>query len=64
MRKTDPILDEIHEIRRQINEETKDMTDEECTAYFKQSVEAAVKESGYKIVYLDEKRTQCRFEKI
>ena len=61
MKKTDdPVLDEIHAIRRQIYEEIKDMTDEECTAYFKQSVDAALKESGYIKIYTDEKKTRFR----
>jgi len=63
MKKTnDPILDEIHAIRRQIDEETKDMTDEECTAYFKQSCDAALKESGYIKIYTDENKTRFRIE--
>ena len=62
MKKTDTILDEIHAIRRQIDEETKDMTSAERADYINQSAEAALKESGYKVVYIDEKKTMCRLE--
>ena len=62
MRKTDTILDEIHRVRRQIDEETKDMTSFERADYIKQSAEAALKESGYNIVYLNEEKTISRLE--
>jgi len=58
----DPVLDEIHAIRRQLYEETKDMTSSERTAHIKQSVEATLKESGYKLVYIDDKKTQSYIE--
>jgi len=58
----DPVLNEIHAIRRQIYEKTKDMTSSERTAYYKQSVEDTAKELGYKIVYIDDKKTQFCFE--
>jgi len=35
MKGPDTILDEIHEIRRQIYEETKDMTPEELSEYYR-----------------------------
>ena len=63
MKKTDAILDEIHAIRRQIDEETKNMTDEERAAHINQSTKAALKESGYKIVYIDDKKTRFRIER-
>jgi len=47
MKKTDPILDEIHAIRRKTDEITKDMTSAERTAYFKQRGEAIAKEYGF-----------------
>ena len=62
MRKTDKILDEIHAIRRQIDEETKNMTSAERADYINQSAEAALKENGYKIIYLNEEKTMCRLE--
>ena len=64
MKKTnDPVLDEIHAIRRQINEETKDMTDEECAAFINQSCDAAIKECGYIKIYVDEKKTRFRLKR-
>ncbi|MCL2141733.1 MAG: hypothetical protein FWH46_02475 [Methanimicrococcus sp.] len=63
MKKTDdPVLDEIHAIRRQIYEEIKDMTSSERTAYFKQSCDAALKECGYIKIYTDENKTRFRIE--
>ena len=50
MKKPDTILDEIHEIRRKIDEKTKDMTASERTAYFNQRGEAAARKYGFKIV--------------
>ncbi|MCL2141316.1 MAG: hypothetical protein FWH46_01000 [Methanimicrococcus sp.] len=47
MKKSDPILDEIHAIRRQIYEETKDMTSSEQAAYTNQCGEAAAKKYGF-----------------
>ncbi|MCL2141318.1 MAG: hypothetical protein FWH46_00990 [Methanimicrococcus sp.] len=47
MKKADPILDEIHAIRRQIDEETKDMTSSERAAYTNQRGEAAAKKYGF-----------------
>ena len=50
MKKPDTILDEIHEIRRKIDEKTKNMTAKERTAYFNQRGEAAAKKYGFKRV--------------
>ena len=50
MRKPDIILDEIHTIRREINERTKDMTASQRTLYFNQRGEAAAKKYGFKVV--------------
>ena len=50
MRKPDTILDEIHEIRRQIYEETKDMTPEEHSEYYRQKTDPIIKEYGMKLV--------------
>jgi len=50
MRNPDTILDEIHAIRRNIEEKTKNMTPTEQTAYFNQRGEAAAKKYGFKIV--------------
>jgi len=58
----DPVLDEIHAIRRQIYEKTKDMTSSERTAYFKQRGDAAIKERGYIKIYLNEEKTMFRLE--
>jgi len=43
----DPVLDEIHAIRRQIDEKTKNMTSAERVAYFNQRGEAAAKKYGF-----------------
>jgi len=48
MRKPDTILDEIHEIRRKIEEETKYMSSSEQTAYFNRSGEDAAKKYGFR----------------
>jgi len=50
MRKPDTILDEVHEIRRRIEERTKHMTPSEQTAYFNKRGEAAAKKYGFKRV--------------
>ena len=50
MRKPDTIMDEIHAIRRKIDEKTKGMTVSERTAYFNQRGEAAAQKYGFKIV--------------
>ena len=50
MRKPDTILDEIHKIRREINELTKDMTTPQRTLYFNRRGEAAAKKYGFKVV--------------
>ena len=50
MRKPDTILDEVHAIRRKIEEKTKDMTTSERTAYFNQRAEAVAKRHGFRIV--------------
>ena len=58
----DPVLDEIHAIRRQLYEETKDMTSSERTAHIRQSCDAALKECGYIKIYTDENKTRFRLE--
>lgn len=50
MKKPDTILDEIHTIRRQIDEKTKDMTPSERTEYFNRRGEVAAQKYGFKIV--------------
>ena len=50
MRKPDTILDEIHAIRRRIDEKTKNMTASERTAYFNERGKAAAKRYGFKII--------------
>ena len=49
MKKPDTILDEIHAIRRKIDEKTKDLSASERTVYFNQRGEAAAKKYGFKI---------------
>jgi len=50
MKESDTILDEIHEIRRQIYEEIKDMTPEEQVEYFRKDTEPIIKKYGMKVV--------------
>ena len=50
MKKPDTILNDIHEIRRRIDEKTKDMTPAERTAYFNQRAEIAAQKYGFKVV--------------
>jgi len=48
MRKPDTILDEVHAIRRKIEDETKGMTATEITAYYNRAGEAAAKKYGFR----------------
>ena len=50
MKGPDTILDEIHEIRRQIYEETKDMTPEELSEYYRRKTDPVIKEYGMMVV--------------
>ena len=50
MKKPDTILNEIHMIRRKIDEKTKEMTPSERTDYFNQRGEFSAKKYGFKIV--------------
>ena len=50
MKKPDTILDEIHAIRRKIDERTRNMTVSERTAYFNQTGEAVARKYGLKRV--------------
>ena len=50
MRKPDTILDEVHAIRRNLYEATKEMSSSERTAYFNQRAEAVAQKYGFKIV--------------
>ena len=50
MRTEDTILDEIHEIRRKIYEETKDMTPEEISEYYRRTTRPIIEEYGMKLV--------------
>jgi hypothetical protein len=44
--KNDPLLDEIHAIRQDLYEQTKDMTSEEKIAYLRELVEPIHKKYG------------------
>ncbi|GHV27068.1 hypothetical protein FACS18948_3850 [Clostridia bacterium] len=50
MKKSDTIVEEIHAIRRQIDEETRDMTPDEHTAYFRKSTDEVAKQFNFKRV--------------
>ena len=50
MKKPDTILDEVHAIRRAIDEQIRDMTTSERTAYFNQRGELSAQKHGFKIV--------------
>ena len=58
MKKPDTILDEVHAIRRKIEEHTKDMTASERTAYFNRVGEAVAKKYGFKRVVNAKEITQ------
>ncbi len=49
-RTIDPIEQEINEIRLRIYEETKDMTPEQRSEYYRKSTEATIKEYGIEVV--------------
>jgi len=50
MKKPDTILDEIHAIRRKIDEETKDMTPAQRVERVNRIGEATAKKYGFKII--------------
>ena len=50
MKKTKTIEDEIDEIRLKIYEETKDMTPEQLTEYYRKNTADIIKEYGFKVV--------------
>ena len=50
MKKPDTILDEIHAIRRKIDEKTRNMTHAEINEYYRKSGEASAKKYGFKII--------------
>ena len=54
MKKPDTILDEIHTIRRNLYEATKDMSTLERAAYFNTTGERLAKEFGFKRISVDE----------
>jgi predicted DNA-binding helix-hairpin-helix protein len=48
VKKPDTILDEVHAIRRKIEDQTKDMTRSERTAYFNRAGEEAARKYGFR----------------
>jgi len=50
VKKPDTILDEIHTTRRNIEEQTKNMTSSERTAYFNKAGAAAARKYGFRRV--------------
>lgn len=58
MRKPDTILNEIHTIRRAIEEKTKGMTHSEIDAYYRNSGKAAAAKYGFKI-YRSAEDAEC-----
>jgi len=50
VKKPDTILDEVHAIRRQIDEATKDMSSLERTAYFNKRGEESARKYGFRLV--------------
>ena len=50
MKKPDTILDEVHAIRRRIEERTKGMSPSERTAYFNSRAEITAQKYGFKII--------------
>ena len=58
--KSDPLLDEIYAIRREIYEEIKDMTVEERVAYINQCGEEIAKEYGFKVIQSANKKHEAK----
>ena len=56
MKKPDTILDEIHAIRREIDEKTKDMTHKEINEYFNATGERLAMKYGFQRVSVNEVR--------
>ena len=56
MKKPDTIVAEIHAIRRQINEETKDMSTAQISDYYRENTERIIKKYGFKTATVDEAR--------
>ena len=50
MKAINPIEQEINQIRLHIYEETKDMSPEELTEYYKKNTEAMIQKYGFKTV--------------
>ena len=50
MKKPDTILNEIHAIRRKIDEKTKGMTHAEINEYYRKSGKASAEKYGFKII--------------
>lgn len=49
---TKKIIDELYEVREQIYNDTKDLSDKEYVMYFNNNAQNIIKRSGYKAVYL------------
>jgi hypothetical protein len=60
VKKPDTILDEIHAIRRLIDEKTNSMTHAEINAYYQASGERVAKQYGFKLIGVDEERDFSR----
>jgi len=56
VKKPDTILNEIHAIRRDIDEKTKDMTHDEINEYFNAAGERLADQYGFRRVSADEVR--------
>jgi len=50
MKKFNTIEQEINQIRLRIYEETKDMTPEQLTEYYRKSTDATIKQYGFKVI--------------
>jgi hypothetical protein len=64
VKKPDTIVADIHEIRRQIYDETRGMTSAQISAYFNATGERLAKQYGFKRVTVDEVRGYTREQMI
>ena len=60
MKTLDTIVDDIHEIRRQIDDETRGMTSEQISEFFGVTGERLAKRYGFKRITVDEARGYSR----
>jgi hypothetical protein len=62
-RKCGALLDEIHKIRREIYEETKDMSSEDLSEYYRKNIEGIAKEYDFLILESPDHKGMFQFSK-